>query len=50
MRLILGPNDHRMYLFYSLILLFYFVALFPVIAYKRLRYRKPLGVSADRFG
>ena len=39
-----------MYLFYSLILLFYFVALFPVIAYKRLRYRKPLGVSADRFG
>ena len=39
-----------MYLFYSFILLFYFVALLPVIAYKRLRYRKPLGTSADRFG
>ena len=39
-----------MYLFYSLVLLFYFVALLPVVAYKRLRYRKPLGRSADRFG
>ena len=39
-----------MHLLYSVVLFFYFLALVPVVAYKRLRHGKAVGRVADRLG